>query len=168
MHVAVCSEKDRLIAALRDRIDALEKRLSEPIAVTVTLPKDFAVLQPALVSKTGKRKKGPDGEVLPPTTHVDLSEVDENNADTLSKLAIAKYGRRASSLFELNQWVRGIQIEVRAAKAARRRKEQKAREEPQSETEELLPRQELDIPVDEDDVPAHIRDLVGKAERGED
>lgn len=170
MHVAVCSEKDRLIAALRDRIDSLERRIDKPIAVTVALPKDFAVLQPALVSRPGKRKKALDdtGDPLPAAPNIDLADLDENDERTLATVAVAKLGRRAHNAYELKQIIRGIQVEIRAAKASRRRNRQKEEQEPEIQTVELQKGIDLDDPdLDLNKVPTHILEKIAAAEGGE-
>lgn len=168
MHEAVCAEKDRHIVSLRAQIAGLEKRLAEPIAVTVTLPKDFAVIHPAQISKPGKRKKALDaGNVLPAAPNIDLAEVDERDEATLAALAVGKLGRRAANGWELSQVIRGIQIEIRAAKAAKRRRLALEREEEPIEEIQLQAGAELDEPVDLSKVPAHILDKVAEAEGGE-
>src|ERR1019366_9247164 len=128
MHLAVCSEKDWHIAALRDRIDSLEERLKAPIAVTVTLPKDFAVLQPAVVSN--KRKAKPQDPDQPAPLTVNYADCDEKDNVQIAALAVAKYGRGPHNTYELNLWVSGIKTEIRAAKSALRRERLKDQEKP--------------------------------------
>lgn len=161
MHDAVLAERERVIVALRVQIAMLEKRFERPTAVTVTLPKDFAVLQPALIHKPS-RKKRLDGEVLPAAPNIDLADLDENDEKTLATVAVSKFGRRASNTWELAQWIRGIKIEISAAKAAKRRRKQQEASHPAEEMAELQTGTEKSV------VPAHILEQIADAERGED
>lgn len=155
MHDAVLAERERVIVALRAQIHSLEMRLDKPIAVNVSLPKDFAVLQPAVVSKPRKRKQQ-DPDI--PAAPFDLSVVDESDDRTIAGLVLAKYGRRASNSYELRQWVNGIKTEIRAAKA------QKIRNRLTEPVEEVVAQLELDD-VDTANVPPHILEKIAEAER---
>jgi len=153
-----------LVQALHEQIDELEKRLAAPIAVSVTLPKDFAVIQPAIVQKPARKKKQQDGEVLPAAPNIDLADVDENDPKTLASLAFAKYNRKPTNTWELNQWIRGIKVEVQAAKAAKRRRMLDEAHEPAIKMEELQT-------GDEDDAVRPSAETIARieaAERGED
>lgn len=163
---AVLEAKNEVIAYQREHIRELREALARPVAVTVTLPKDFAILTPAVVSKPSRKKKRDDVDA-PAAMNLDLSEVDENNLEVLGTIAVAKYGRKAHNKWELKQWIRGIQIEIRAAKADKRRKQQKEQAEPAPEVGELQKGLELDEPIDESAIPAHIRQMVSAAEGGE-
>jgi hypothetical protein len=167
MYETVLAERERLIVALRAQIAGLEKRMAEPISVTVALPKDFAIIQPALVSKPKRKKDLDPNDLLPAAPNIDLADLDERDDATLATVAFAKYGRRPANTWELKQWIRGIQVEVRAAKAARRRKREQERQDPPLEETQLQTGLELDEPIDESKIPAHIRESIAAAERGE-
>jgi hypothetical protein len=171
MHDAVLAERERVIVALRAQIAMLEKRLLDPIPVTVTLPKDFAVIQPAVVqSPTRKKKKKDRGEdsLTAAASHVDLASLDENDTHTLMVIAVGKNGRRAANEFEMRQWVRTLKVEIQAAKAAKRRRESLEQDEPAEKQIELQAGDDLDAPVDDAHIPAHIREQIEAAERGDE
>jgi hypothetical protein len=159
-HSDVCAGYERVIVALRAQIAMLEKRLEQPIPVTVVLPKDFAVIAPAVVQNQRRKKKQQDADVLPAAPTYNLADLDENDNLTLTTVALAKYGRRHHNAYELSQWVRGIKTEILAAKAAKRRREQQEANEPAPKMEELQ--------ADSTVAPAHIVALVEEAERGDE
>lgn len=165
-HSAVLLERDRVIVALKETISILERRLLQPVPVTVQLPKDFAVIQPAVVQQPRVKKKR--GEVIAPSgERIDLADVDENNLQLLGVLAIQKYGRRAHNSYEGSQWIRGMQTEIRAAKSAKRRREAKEKTAPPPEVAQLQEGIELDEDVDESKVPCEVLERIHQAERGE-
>lgn len=167
-HEAVLHEKEQLVVELRAEVARLEKRLEQPIPVNVTLPKDLFIAQQAIVTKRKKRRDEADAPTQE-LARVDLANCDENDLKACAVIAVAKNGRKAANQWELQQFIRGVQTEIRAAKADRRRKLQKAQQEeqPAPKIEEFKEGIELDEPVDESAVPAHIRELVARAEGGQ-
>lgn len=162
----VLEAKNEVIAYQRDQIRELREALVRPVNVTVALPKDFAVLHPAVVTKPSRKKKRDEGEnaLVAAAANVDLTTLDENDDRTLMVVAVGKNGRTAHNQYEMRQWVRTLRVEVKAAKAAKRRRESLERDEPETPQLELQAGEDLDSTVD---VPAHIREQIEIAERGE-
>ena len=112
-HVDVIAAKDALIASLEAQNAVLAERLAEPVAVTVQMPENFALVQPAIV----RRKKN---ESPSPAEHKDAPEVDWANVDVgnpfiMAELAAREFGRLLSPI-ELSDWSERVRRQVKAAK----------------------------------------------------
>jgi len=69
----------------------MDKRAETPIAVTVKLPDDFAVLAPAFVRpKHGKRDVKPENSM--PLESIKWHEVNEEDPDAIAKILLAETG----------------------------------------------------------------------------
>lgn len=152
-HREVVDAYKLLVDSLRNEIDSLEKRMETPVAVTVELPKDFAVIQPAVVSSPARRKKK-DNPAVP---KLDYAEVDERDVNQLRTLVDFHLGPRAETAnrWERRQVLQSVIVQIRAAKDAKLRNGLKASEDPLPETQETT------------NVPQHVKDMIEKAERGE-
>jgi hypothetical protein len=154
MHQEVVAAKDQLIASLREQIAALGKRLDAPVAVTVELPKDFAVIQPAVVDAPGRRRKQPTSPVSP----IDYAEVNENDPVQLQTLVNYHLGERAgkANRWEKRQILDGILVKISAARGDKMRKAMlQATAARNGET------------PDPQNVPQHLVDLIETAAKGE-
>lgn len=113
-HAEVVAAKNALIQSLEAQNAVLAERLAEPIAVTVKLPEDFALVQPALVRR--KREQDPSK----PATRKEAKEIDWANVDTsnrllMAELAAQEYGRMLSPV-ELADWLQRVVRQVAHAK----------------------------------------------------
>ena len=163
MYEAVCLEKDRTIVALKAEVLTLKSIIDKPVAVTVELPKDFAIAQPAVVARKRKQKDASSQfEEMPAAPTLNLADCDENNPEVIARLAVLQYGRKPYNTYELNVWTGGIKTKIRAAKAEREREKRKKQSDPEQQEEVTL--KELDDPVDESNVPLHIHELIAKNE----
>ena len=113
-HAEVVAAKDALIRSLETQNAVLAERLAEPVAVTVKLPEDFAVLQSAIV-----RRKRPQDPSQPATRkeakEVDWANVDLGNSFLMAELAAQEYGRMLNPV-ELADWMRRVSRQVAFAK----------------------------------------------------
>lgn len=154
--LAVLEAKNEVIASQREHIKELREILARPVAVTVTLPKDFAVVQPALVSDRSKRAKKKQQDAI---GKIDLAEIDLNDPVQLATLVNYELGERAQSAnrWERRQVLRGLLVRIRAAKDEKLRQRSIA-------ADSKLP---ASLPDDQAaSVPQHIREMVESAERG--
>lgn len=153
MHAAVVAAKDQYISSLEGQIAALEKRLDSPIAVTVELPKDFAVIQKAVVEQTSCRRKktAQPGQLAP----IDYAAVNEKDPLQLATLVNYHLGERAehANRYERRHALQSVLVKIREAREENARKAMLARR-PQE-------------PEAVSDAPQHIKDLVAAAEKGE-
>jgi hypothetical protein len=113
-HKEVIAAKDALIQSLEAQNAVLAERLAEPVAVSVTLPENFAVLQPAIV----RHKKHQDPKS--PADHKDAKEVDWANVDPsnnylMAQLCAQEYGRMVSPI-ELAEWTQRVRRQIWEAK----------------------------------------------------
>ena len=146
-HAEVVAAKDALIQSLEAQNAVLAERLAEPVAVTVKLPEDFALVQPAAVRR--KRPQDPSQ----PNPRKEAAEVDWANVDTqnhflMAELAAQEYGRMLSPV-ELADWMTRVRRQVSMATQQAGR----TREIPTVGTLETKP------------VPEHIRAKIAEAER---
>lgn len=113
-HAEVVAAKDALIRSLEAQNAVLAERLAEPVSISVKLPEDFALLQPALVRR--KRQQDPSN----PNPHkevqeVDWANVDENNAPLMATLAAEEFGRMVGPV-ELAEWRARVHRQILHAK----------------------------------------------------
>lgn len=116
-HEAVCLERDRLVVALKTQIIALERRLEQPLAVTVKLPDDFAMVQPAFVRSKRPRRDVPAENSSSP---INWEDVDENNLAQLSEIAAREMGGGKFNLYALMRKVNDIKAHIRMAKSQKK------------------------------------------------
>lgn len=149
-HFEVIAAKDALISTLKAQNAILAARLAEPIAVTVEMPKDFALLQPAVM-----RRRKPDEAPRKTDVDVDWANVDENNKEQIAKIAADELGGMVSPVV-LAQTVARIRRQVRDAKR------EKVLNAMRSATVGTV-----GTPTEpENYVPSAVRDLIESAERG--
>lgn len=148
-HEEVVAGKDALIRSLEVQNVILAARLAEPIAVTVELPEDFAVIQPAFIRR--KRPK-PEGEIPAERAPVDWANVDENDLVRIAELAAAELGSGATP-YAKAQCVGRIRASIRRAKLNRR-------------THSQASGSVGVIEHPEPTVPAHVAAMIEEAERG--
>ena len=141
-HAEVVAAKDALIQSLEAQNAVLAERLAGPVAVTVKLPEDFALVQPALV-----RRKRPQDPETPrkDAKEVDWATVDINNPFLMAELAAQEYGRMLSPV-ELSDWLIRIRRQIAMAKQ-------------QGGSIPTMPMSETTT------VPAHILEKIAAAER---
>jgi hypothetical protein len=152
-HSEVIAAKDALILALQEQ-------LARTVEVTVTLPKDFAVIQPAVIQKPVARRKKDRQD-----TPFNYADVDETNANELKALVDFNLGQRAkmANSFERRQALSSVLVQIRAAKEARLRERLRSTE---LTTPVIQAEAPQDEDVDESNVPAHVRALIADAESG--
>ena len=144
-HVEVVAAKDALIQSLEVQIAVLAEHLAEPVAVTVQLPENFAMVQPAVVRRRQDPSKPNPSKGA---KEVDWANVDVNNNFLMAELAAQEYGRMLSPV-ELADWMTRVRRQVAfAAQQAGR-----TREIPNVGTLETKP------------VPEHIKAKIAEAER---
>ena len=146
-HAEVVAAKDALIRSLEAQNAVLAERLAEPIAVTVKLPEDFAMLQPAVVRR--KRPQDPSqANSRKEAKEVDWANVDLGNPFLMAELASQEFGRMLSPV-ELADWMKRVSRQVALAKQQGIR----TPEIPSVGTLETKP------------VPDHILEQIAEAER---
>ena len=114
-HEAVTAAKDALIRSLETQNAVLAERLCEPVKVSVELPKDFAVIQPALIRRPRPQKEPEQADVDFPKTIEQWAAIDENDPVALAKLAAHELGPRYTA-FAQGQTVRRLRQSIRDAK----------------------------------------------------
>jgi len=144
-HREVIAAKDALIASLEAQNAILGKRLAEPVAITVQMPENFALLQPAIVRRKKEPVAGTEPAKVP--VEVDWANVDPDNPFVMAQLAAQEYGRMVSPI-ELAEWTARVRRQIRAAKEQGIRTPQI----PQAGTLETKP------------VPPHITEMIERAE----
>lgn len=144
-HQAVIAAKDALIRSLETQNAVLAERLAEPIAVSVQMPENFALLQPAIVKRKKEAAAGHEAPKEP--LEVDWANVDANNPFVMAELAAREFGRMLSPV-ELADWTRRVRHQIRAAK------DQSVRTPQIPQVGTLATKQ----------VPAHIAEMIDKAE----
>ena len=112
-HQEVVVAKDALIASLEVQNAVLAKRLSDPFSVTVQLPENFALVQPAVVRRRKENQPSPAARKDVP--EVDWANVDANNSFTMAELAAQEFGRMLSPI-ELSAWTQRVRRQIAAAK----------------------------------------------------
>ena len=147
-HQEVVAGKDALIASLEVQNAVLAERLAEPIAVTVQMPENFALLQPAIVKRKKESMAGPESQKDAP--EVDWANVDANNPFVMAELAAKEFGRMLGPV-ELAEWTQRVRRQIKMAKDQGIRTPQI----PQVGTLETQPKE----------VPAHILTAIAEAER---
>src|ERR1700744_2607676 len=161
MHAEVLRAKDETIALLREQIAHSRET---PVQVSVPLPPDFAVVQPAIVPD-GKAR--PKRERQPKPDPVDFSTIDPNDAIQMAALAKRYLGREPYNAWELKQIVRNLRRQISAAKANKARSEREAVNQAETERENTLP---IEEPEDQRPevayVPLHIANLIETAAKG--
>ena len=111
-HAEVVAAKDALIRSLEVQNAVLAERLAEPVVVTVKLPEDFAMVQPAVL----RRKRQQDSETpRREVREVDWANVDISNPILMADLASQEFGRMLSPI-ELSDWVKRVARQVVIAK----------------------------------------------------
>ena len=160
MHEAVCAEKDRHIVSLRAQIAGLEKRLHEPIAVTVEMPENLALLQPA-VFRDKRPRKPVNPEISEPVPEpIDWARLDENSYEQIAKLAAQELGRPVPAHI-LSQTVNRIKARIRMA-----RTQALIRSQESGQVGTIVPPDtKVAEEVEEPKIPEHIRQRIAEAER---
>ena len=148
MHEQVVSAKDALIRLLEAQNAVLAVRLEEPIAVTVRLPENFAMVQPAIV----RRKQPQDPESPAKRVETDWASVDENDPVQIAEIAAQELGPGYTP-YQLSQCVARIKFHARTAKAERAMRSQ------ERGTVGV-------IQSEEPHVPERIQKIIEDAERG--
>lgn len=156
-HAEVVAAKDCLIESLKLQLAAV---MEQPKNIAVALPKDFAVIQQAIVQKPGsRRKKEPE---QPP---IDYAEVDETNLHQIGALVAHELGPRfkTANPWEKRQVLSSLIVRIKSAKAEKLRK----RLQEASGVPEYVPETASAPEQDAEEVnaPAHIRELIAEAER---
>ena len=158
MHDAVCSEKDRHIVTLRAQIAGLEKRLAEPIAITVKLPDDFAVAMPMVVRDKRLRKPQNPENPEAPQEVVDWANVDENDPAQLAKIATLELGGPTNA-YVLAKTIARIKHHIVTAKT------QKLIRALEKGSVGTIISPDTKVVADEVDIPESIRQRIADAER---
>lgn len=117
-HQEVIAAKDALIASLEVQNAVLAERLAEPVAVSVTLPETFAMVQPALVRRRKENAPSPTAHKEP--TEVDWANVDANNPFIMAELASQEFGRMLTPI-ELSMWTQRVRNQISVAQEQSRR-----------------------------------------------
>lgn len=112
-HQDVIAAKDALIRSLEVQNVMLLQRLDEPISVSVQMPENFTLLQPAIVKRRKDAAAGP--ESRKDIREVDWAKVDADNPFVMAELASREFGRLLSPI-ELADWTRRVRHQIRAAK----------------------------------------------------
>ena len=112
-HLEVVAAKDALIVSLEAQNAVLAERLAEPVSVSVSLPENFAMVQPALVRRRKENAPSPAAHKQP--QEVDWANVDANNPFVMAELASQEFGRMLSPI-ELSQWTMRVRSQIAAAK----------------------------------------------------
>jgi hypothetical protein len=108
-HLEVVAAKDALILLLEAQNAVLAERLAEPISVSVNLPENFAMVQPAVVRR---RKDGAPSPVTHrETPEVDWVNVDPDNPFIMAELAAQEFGRMLSPI-ELSDWTQRVRRRI--------------------------------------------------------
>jgi hypothetical protein len=145
-HADVVRGKDEVIAVLQAQNEALCAKLAEPampVAVTVKLPEDFAVIQPAFIRKKREARAGEPEKKL-----VDLSLIDENDERALALYAASEVGHPLDP-YALTTYITRLKTQIIRAKQARRSREQQ------------------ETPVGTPPAPQVVIDRINAAARGE-
>jgi hypothetical protein len=112
-HTEVVAAKDALIASLEAQNAVLAARLAEPVSVSVQLPENFAMVQPALVRH---RKEGaPSPAPRKEAPEVDWANVNADNPFIMAELAAQEFGRMLSPI-ELADWTRRVRRQIQSSK----------------------------------------------------
>ena len=111
-HREVVAAKDALILSLEAQNAVLAERLAEPVAVSVQMPENFALLQPAIVKRKKDQPAGLDSRKTAP--EVDWANVDPNNPFVMAELAAQEFGRMLGPI-ELDQWTHRVRSQISGA-----------------------------------------------------
>jgi len=158
-HESVLKERDRIIAELHAEVARMDKRAETPIAVTVKLPDDFAVLAPAFVRPTrGKRDVKPENSM--PLESIKWHEVNEEDPDAIAKIILAENGGRLLAPQILAQATARVQRRIRQAKVHQTLR--------QMEVGTMDARVPPSVRVEEQpvEIPDEIRERIEMADRG--
>jgi hypothetical protein len=120
-HDDVIRAKDAQIRWQQETIFALEARISAPVAVTVKLPEDFAVLAPAAVELRRRRPVDTSTPGKEQSAEPDWANLDINDNVALAKAAAYELGGPASP-YVLAQTIRQIKAQATRAKAEKLRR----------------------------------------------
>jgi hypothetical protein len=112
-HLEVVAAKNALILSLEAQNAVLAERLAEPVAVSVKLPENFAMVQPAVVRR--RKADAPSPDAVKEAPEIDWSTVDPDNAATMAMLAVQEFGRMVGPV-ELDQWARRVKLQIAASK----------------------------------------------------
>jgi len=111
-HQEVVAAKDALILSLEAQNAVLAERLAEPVSVSVNLPENFALVQPAVVRH--RKANAPSPAVHKEPQEVDWANVDPNNPFVMAELAAQEFGRQLTPI-ELSQWVQRVRGQISRA-----------------------------------------------------
>jgi len=152
-HKEVVAAKDEVIAMQRGIIAGLRETLSRPAEITVRLPEDFAVIQPAFVRRPARARAPEQTQVL---EKIDYASIDTKDVNQLAKAVAFQLGDRAKTAnrWEKRQALRSVLVQVEAAR------EQKLRD--------RLKTAQTDESAEIPGFPQHLKGLIEKAERGEE
>lgn len=159
---AVVAAKDEIIGVLKEQNATLARRLSHPIAVSVSLPEGFAVQMPAVVSRRPKKQQDQNASSPAGVKQIDWANVDENDNEALARIAAQELGEVVPP-HVLARTVQQIKMNIRTARLDKLRKsltEGKVGTVGRPQTEEEAVEQGAVY------VPSDIRKLVESAERG--
>ena len=158
-HDEVLRVKDEVIHALRDQVAALTERLNQPIAVTVKLPEDFAMISPAVVRSPRPMKKREEDPTQAVPEAIDYADVDPTNPVQMAELAAQEFGYRPNA-YALSQWQRRIVPQIMRARANKMRNATE-----QGHVATIVTRTEHQ-PQPEKPIPADVQREIENAARG--
>lgn len=120
-HEEVVSAKNAQIRWQQETIAALEARIAAPVAVTVKLPDDFAMVSPAIVASR-RAKAAVDPNRKAKIEEPDWANLDENNESDLAKAAAWELGGSATNAYQLAQTIGRIKQQIIRSKLQRNRR----------------------------------------------
>lgn len=165
-HEAMLEERERLVVELRAEVAYLKLRLEAPVNVSVKLPDGFAVAQPAVILPRRTPKKDVKGNIsAEKPAPIDWENVDPDNEAQIAAIAARELGGGPINAYALAETVGRIKKHARQARAQKR-----ARSLEMGSVGTVIPpntKAVTDEVVDESAVPAHIRERIERAERGE-
>jgi hypothetical protein len=163
-YCAVLEAKNEVILYQREHIRELRELLTRPISVTVKLPDDFAVLQPAFIrARSGEKRVKPEKSL--PT--INWEELDPDNNAQIAEIAARELGPGPHNVFVLSRKVADIQRHIRQARVQRKSRSVEAGTvgtlNPTFKTKVAA---EVDEDIDESGIPAEIRERIELASKG--
>lgn len=157
-HEEVVAAKNAQLRWQQETIAALEARIAAPVEVTVKLPDDFAVIQPAVL----RTRRTPDSTkpAKPKENEPDWVNLDENDPAALAKAAAWELGGPTNP-YVLAQTIKQIKTNIVRAKTERNRRTL------ESSSVGTIPSTEPGVsPTQPDYVPAHIQRMIDSAAEG--
>ena len=157
-HDDVVRAQQDLILYLKGRISALENRVPEPVAVTVKLPDDLAMVSPALL-----RRRIPAGTSAPAPVKapkpeaINWANVNVEDPVELAKIAADELGF-VPTPYVLSQTIQRIKTHAQRERVSKLFKTQE-----KGKVGTINP---PESPVGSDYLPAHIKEMIETAEKG--